>query len=104
MLTYQYNSTNGLLVSSSLSCDVLCFSRSLQPREDAAQSPEPGVFVSTVSWRGIGNTLIAANSQGQIKVSLWCSTLYILSCTHSIETVHLQLYVRNTSLMCVYII
>ena len=36
---------------------------------EAGQSPEPSEFVSAVTWRNTTNVLLAANSQGHIKVS-----------------------------------
>ena len=49
---------------------ILCVS--FQPSSavgEAGQSPEPSEFVSAVTWRNASNVLLAANSQGHIKVS-----------------------------------
>jgi E3 ubiquitin-protein ligase RFWD2 len=54
MLTYQYGTPRGLLPSSAAG--------------EPDQSPEPSEFVSAVSWRRNSNILLAANSQGYIKV------------------------------------
>ena len=54
LLTYQYNPARGFLPGSSAG--------------DPSQSPEPPAFVSAVSWRNSSNVLLAANSQGQVKV------------------------------------
>jgi E3 ubiquitin-protein ligase RFWD2 len=58
MLTYQYNCTRGLLPSSAVG--------------ETGQSPEPSEFVSAVTWRNSSNVLLAANSQGHIKVLEMC--------------------------------
>ena len=47
---------------------------------ETGQSPEPSEFVSAVTWRNSSNVLLAANSQGHIKVS--CHTRgYVLNST-----------------------
>lgn len=58
MLTYQYNSARGLLPSSAAG--------------EPGQSPEPNEFVSAVCWRNDTNILLAANSQGYVKVLTLC--------------------------------
>ena len=42
------------------------------------QSPDPSEFVSAVSWRGNSGVLLAANSLGHIKVSVWLCDVWLL--------------------------
>ena len=89
MLTYQYNCSHGLLVSTPhymhkvypITC--VCSQPSSAVGE-VGQSPEPGEFVSAVTWRNTTNVLLAAICQGHIKVSVvmmhmyGCTQLYML--------------------------
>lgn len=51
---------------------------------EPSQAPEPNEFVSAVSWRSNSGVLLAANSQGHIKVSRT-----VLCCFSPIIIVHL---------------
>lgn len=73
MLTYQYSTARGILVRSSITMSVYCTHVThthTQPTSATGDSqPEPNEFVSAVCWMKGSSVLLAANSQGHIKVS-----------------------------------
>ena len=101
MLTYQYNSARGLLVSGpGLHCSAhstvsLLLSQPSSAAGEAGQPPEPNEFVSAVSWRSNSNVLLAANSQGHIKVtsallnSLPAQSLLVCLCLNMLQVLEM---------------